>query len=57
MDFFGNIFGDFLGIFSGVCFGRNFFGGFFWEDFLRIFWEESGYLNMKGVDVFVKNLG
>ena len=59
-------FGEFLGgIFLEEFFGRNFFGGFFWEDFFweDFFWKIFGsnstksYLNMEGIDLFVKILG
>ena len=44
----------------GFCFGFCFdfldlFGGLFWEEFLLCF-SQLSYLNMKGIDLFVKIL-
>ena len=38
-------------------FWRNFLGGFCREDFWEEFFGRNYYLNMKGIDVFVKILG
>ena len=53
-EFFGDFFGNFLDDF----FGRNFLGGIFWEDILRgiLCLHCESYLNMKGIDLFVKIL-
>ena len=48
---------NFLEDFLGEIFLEHFFGRIFWRNF---FWRNSlftSYLNMKGIDLFVKILG
>ena len=54
-DFLGGLFWrNFFGrIFLEEVFGRNFWEDFFWEDFFE---SQLSYLNMEGIDFFVKIL-
>ena len=63
MDFSLIFLGNFLDFFGRIFWG-GFFGGFFWRIFGRIFLggiiclhcHQLSYLNLKGIDAFVKIL-